>query len=116
MSTKYANLAQAVAQVSVEISSALSYAIDKLLICAAKLAAASCLQEVPVVDVLIDVIGAYAVFQAKEAIYKFVKICTAVTDISEGILGITLFIAGACEPGSAAIDFPTAAYANRAQQ
>lgn len=115
VASKYELIAQSLAQVATLLSGLLATAIDKLLICGAKLAAAGCLADIPGVDVIAGIIGAYAVWQAKEAVEAFVKAATYMTDTAEAIIGLCTGIAGLCKPGSATTNFPKAAYANGAQ-
>lgn len=115
VSNKYALIVQALSEVSTLLSSLLSIVIDKLFILAVNLAAASCLQEVPVLDVVIDIAGAYNVFVTKEAVDAFVKACTAITDTAESVVLLCTGIAGLCKPGSAGTSFPSTSYSNRAQ-
>jgi hypothetical protein len=112
---KYELIAQSLAEVATLLSGLLATAIDKLLICAASLASAGCLQAIPGVDVIADIIGAYEVWTTKEAVEAFVKAATYMTDTCEAIIGLCTGIAGACKPGTATTSFPKASYANGAQ-
>lgn len=116
VANKYALLAQACGEVSTLLSGLLARVIDKLLICIGALASAGCLQTIPGVNVIADIIGAYEVFVTAQSIRAFTKACTAVTTIVESILLLTTGIAGACAPGSAGAPFPVGAYRNEAQQ
>lgn|GEM_PF-4801929 len=112
---KYGLIAQSLAEVATLLAGLLATAIDKLLICAASLAAAGCLEAIPGVDVLVDLIGAYEVWTTKEAVEAFVKAATYMADTCEAIILLCTGIAGACKPGTATTSFPKASYANRAQ-
>ncbi|CAN5612205.1 hypothetical protein BH11ACT8_BH11ACT8_11720 [soil metagenome] len=112
---KYELLAQACAQIAEILSGLLADALDKLLICVGALASAGCLQAVPVVDVIADIIGAYEVFVTARSIKTFTEACGRVTDIVETFLGLTFAIASACEPGTATTSFPVGAYRNESQ-
>lgn len=115
VSNKYELLAQALYKFALWISGKLADVIDWLIKCAVRLAAAGCLAEVPGIDVIAGIIGAYTVWKTKEAVETFINICTNVTNYAEDVIALTVGIAGLCAPGTAKTDFPTAAYANGAQ-
>ena len=111
---KYAQLVQACTQVAEILGSALTNAIDQLLICAAKLAAAGCLATVPGINVIVGLIGAYQVWITKDAVALFIKYTSRVTTVVESFLGLTLYIAQAFKDGSLEAAFPPAPYVNGA--
>jgi len=96
------------------LGSALANAIDQLLICAAKLAAAGCVSTVPGVNVIAGLIGACQVWVTKDAIALFIKYTSRVTTVVESFLGLTVYIASAFKDGSLEAAFPPAPYANGA--
>ncbi|MEO5853052.1 MAG: WXG100 family type VII secretion target [Nocardioides sp.] len=111
---KYALLVQACTQVAELLGSALANAIDQLLICAAKLAAAGCLSTVPGINVIAGLVGAYQVWVTKDAVALFIKYTSRVTTVVESFLGLTVYIASAFKDGSLEAAFPPAPYANGA--
>jgi hypothetical protein len=116
VASKYAQIAQALAQVAELLGGLLATAIDKLLICLAKLAAAGCLAEIPGVNVIAGIIGAYSVWQAKEAVAAFLKATSVMADTCEAVVALAVGISGLCTSGSADAAFPAVSYANGAQQ
>lgn len=68
---KFAGIAQACSSFATIIGNLLSDLIDQLVICAGALASAGCLQEIPAVDVVLDIIGGYEVWVTYSKWYKF---------------------------------------------
>jgi uncharacterized protein YukE len=111
---KYAMLVQTCAQIAELLSSALTTAIDDLLICAAELAAAGCLASVPGINVIAGIIGAYQVWKTQQSVALFLKYTGNVTTAVEGFLGLTTWIVSAFQDGSPANSFPASPYYNGA--
>jgi hypothetical protein len=115
VAAKYAEWVQVCAQIAEILGGYLADAVDQVLICAAELAAAGCLAEVPGINVLVGIIGAYQVWKTKEAVELFVRTCGTVTTCVEAFLGICLFVDQAFKDGDLTGALPPAAYHNGAQ-
>ena len=112
---KYALLVQACAEIAEIVGGLLATALDYLLILAADIAAAGCLASVPGINVIIALVGAYAVWKTQQAVAAFIRICGNVTMATQGFIGLTLFLAQFAKDGSLEAGFPSAPYANGAQ-
>lgn len=112
---KYAEWVQVCSQIAEILGGYLADAVDQVLICAAELAAAGCLAEVPGLNVLVGLIGAYQVWKTKDAVELFVRTCGTVTTCVEGFLGICLFVDQAFKDGDLTGSLPPAAYHNPVQ-
>ncbi|TNC21078.1 hypothetical protein [Amycolatopsis alkalitolerans] len=82
---------------------------------AAALAAAGCLQEIPGVDVLIDIIGAWRVTKIILKIHDVANIWNAVWSGSEGMMGLITVLVGGLSSFDASAKLPKIGYANAAQ-
>lgn len=109
---KYALLVQHCAELATALTSALSTAIDEILICVAELAAAGCLASVPGINVIIGLIGAYQVWKTTEAVAAFLKITGNVYYGVTGLLAAVTGLAGWAEDGDVTSALPAAPYTN----
>lgn len=109
---KYALLVQHCAELATALGSALSNAIDNLLICVAELAAGGCLVSVPGINAIIALIGAYQVWKTKEAVAAFLKITGNVYYGVTGLLAAVTGLAGWAKDGDLTSLLPSAPYVN----
>jgi len=96
VATKFMGISEMISSICDILGGLLATVIDKLIICAGALASAGCLQAIPAVDVIADIIGAYEVYQTYSAWTKFadalgnvINIVDGFTAAVEGIIGFT---------------------------
>ncbi len=83
-----------------------------MLIALASIAAAGCLAEVPIVDIVVAAVGAYEAYRATKAVERFVRLCQdAWEQIDKGREGFQL-LAGLLASYDVSTRFPTAPYVN----
>jgi uncharacterized protein YukE len=111
----YENMLAAIQEAAAAIEGLLTGLLDKAVLAAAKLAAAGCLQEVPVVDVLMDIIGAEAVVEVMEKIDQTIGKWNALWSGSEGLVSLALGLTGALSDFDITAKLPTAGYYNASQ-
>ena len=109
---KYELLAQFIAELASALGLLLSAAGDQLLILAADIAAAGCLAEVPGINVIIALVGAYEVWRTKEAVEAFIRVCDWVYRGVTGLLAAVTGLAGWAESSDVTARLPSAPYAN----
>lgn len=95
-----------------DLAGALQDALDAVLVALASIAAAGCLAEVPILDVVVAAVGAYEAYRATKAVERFVKLCQDAWDeIDKARQGFQL-LAGLLASYDVSTRFPTAPYVN----
>jgi hypothetical protein len=89
--------------------------LDKAILAATKLAAAGCLQEVPILDILMDIIGAEAVVEVLEEIDKTIGKWNFIWFGAEGLIALFAGLVGALSSFNLASKLPTTGYYNASQ-
>jgi hypothetical protein len=97
------------------LEGALTTALDRAIEAAAAVAAAGCLQEIPGVDVLADIIGGAEVLRVIHAVKEFFDIWNKVWAAHEGILGAIAGLIGGLSSWDVSSELPTIGYYNASQ-
>jgi hypothetical protein len=89
--------------------------LDKVLEVAAALAAAGCLQEIPGVDVIMDIVGAWKVTELVNKIHELGTVWSYVWIGLQGTMSVIISLVGGLQNYSAAAQLPSTGYANAAE-
>jgi len=102
-------------ELTAAIEGGITTAIDAALEAAAAVAAAGCLEEVPGVDVLADIIGGWRVYKVYKAVKEVTDIWNVVWAGNEGVMGLIMTLAGGLDGWDVSSDLPKTPYYNGAQ-
>jgi uncharacterized protein YukE len=112
---RYDAVLVAIQQAGSAIMGGITAALDAGVEAGAALAAAGCLEEVPGLDVLMDIIGAWRVTKVILKIHEIANIWNAVWSGSEGMMGLITILVGGLSSFDASAKLPKIGYANAAQ-
>jgi uncharacterized protein YukE len=115
LASKYNDVLVGIQQLGSAIEGGITGAIDAALEAAAAVAAAGCLQEVPGLDVLMDIIGAWRVTKVFDEVHKVISIWNIAWSSSEGFMGATAGLAGILGSYNVAAKVPKMGYYNSSQ-
>lgn len=97
------------------LEGALTTAIDRGLEAVAAVSAAGCLEAIPGIDVLADIIGAAEVLRVVHAVKEFFDVWNKVWAAHEGILGLIAGLVGGIADWDVSSELPTVGYYNASQ-
>lgn len=89
--------------------------LDKAIEVGAALAAAGCLQEIPGVDIIMDIVGAWKVTELVNKIHELGTTWSYVWGGLQGMMGAITSLVGILQNYRAAAQLPSAGYANAAE-
>ncbi len=115
LAQKLEALVVAIQQAGSTVIGGITLALDAAAEGAAALAAAGCLEEVPVVDVLMDIIGAWRVTKIITRVHELSAIWGYVWGGLQTLMSGVLLAIGALQTYSAAAKLPSVGYANAAE-
>jgi hypothetical protein len=115
LARRYTAVLVGIQELGSALEGAITGAIDAAVEAEAALSAAGCLQEVPVLDVLMDIIGAWRVTKIIDKIHKVFSIWNWAWSAKEGVMGIIVGLVGALSGYDIAAEFPAAGYYNPSQ-
>lgn len=112
---RYTALLVSVQQAASAIMNGITAAIDAAIEAAAAVGGAACVQEIPGVDILVDLIGAWRVWKVISAVHKVISTWNMVWSGHEGVMAIITGLVGGLSSYDADTKLPKSGYENAAQ-
>jgi uncharacterized protein YukE len=115
LSSKYNDVLVGVQQAASAVEGAITAAIDAAVEAAVAVAAAGCLQEVPGLDILMDIIGAWRVTKVIDKVHEVAGVWNLVWTGSEGFMGAAAGLTGILGSYDVGAKLPKIGYYNPSQ-